>query len=66
MLAALATTAREWKYQEITADSKGEMMVPVGRLRIIEKNGRERRLDDGGNGSATGLVARFRQGRGRI
>jgi len=47
MLAALATTAREWKYQEISTDSKGEMMVPSGRLRIIEKNGRERRLDDG-------------------
>ena len=46
VLAALATTAREWKYLEITADSKGEMMVPTGRLRIIEKNGRERRLDD--------------------
>lgn len=46
MLAALATTAREWKYSEITANSKGEMMVPSGRPRIIEKNGRERRLDD--------------------
>ena len=28
------------------SESKGEMMVPVGRLRTIEKNGRERRLDD--------------------
>lgn len=46
MLAALATTAREWKYAEITAASKNETMIPVGRLRIIEKNGRERRLDD--------------------
>src|SRR5204863_5239931 len=46
MLAALATTAREWKYAEITANSKGEMMVPSGRPRIVEKNGRERRLDD--------------------
>ncbi|MFN2501156.1 MAG: hypothetical protein ABR530_04000 [Pyrinomonadaceae bacterium] len=46
MLAALAATAREWKYLEILAGSKGEMMVPQGRLRIIEKNGRERRLDD--------------------
>ncbi|MBK8465616.1 MAG: hypothetical protein IPL32_07265 [Chloracidobacterium sp.] len=46
MLAALATTAREWKYAEITAASKSEMMIPVGRLRTIEKNGRERRLDD--------------------
>ncbi len=46
MLVALATTAREWKYAEIFAESKGEMMVPLGRPRIIEKNGRERRLDD--------------------
>ncbi|MFN0279501.1 MAG: TolB family protein [Pyrinomonadaceae bacterium] len=46
MLAALATTAREWKIAEITADSKSEMMVPLGRLRIVERNGRERRLDD--------------------
>lgn len=46
MLVALATTAREWKYLEIVAGSKGELMVPMGRLRIIEKNGRERRLDD--------------------
>lgn len=46
MLAALAATAREWKYLDITAGSKGEVMIPQGRLRIIEKNGRERRLDD--------------------
>ena len=46
MLATLATTAREWKYAEITANSKVEMMVPSGRPRIVEKNGRERRLDD--------------------
>ncbi len=46
MLAALATTAREWKYSEMTANIKSEMMTPLGRLRIVEKNGRERRLDD--------------------
>ncbi len=46
MLAALATTAREWKYAEIVAASKGEAIFPLGRLRIIERNGRERRLDD--------------------
>lgn len=46
MLAALAATSREWRYQEIIADGKGERMVPAGRLRIIEMNGRERRLDD--------------------
>lgn len=46
MLAALATTSREWRYQETIADGKGDQMVPQGRLRIIEKNSRERRLDD--------------------
>ncbi len=46
MLAALATTSREWKYAEIVSASKGEAIFPLGRLRIIERNGRERRLDD--------------------
>ena len=46
MLVALAATAREWKYLEVVSGSKGETMVPQGRPRIIEKNGRERRLDD--------------------
>lgn len=46
MLAALAATAREWQYLNVVADHKGEIMTPQGRLRIIEKNGRERRLDD--------------------
>lgn len=46
MLVALAATAREWRYLEVIAGGKGEMMTPQGRLRIIEKNGRERRLDD--------------------
>ncbi|MCC6826529.1 MAG: hypothetical protein IT172_12395 [Acidobacteria bacterium] len=46
MLAALALTAREWRYLEVLADQKGAMMIPVGRPRVIEKNGRERRLDD--------------------
>ena len=46
MLAALATTSREWKYMDITAGTKGELMIPQGRPRVIEKNGRERRLDD--------------------
>ena len=50
MLAALATTTREWRYLEIMAESKKEMMVPTGRPRIIEKNGRERRLDDAPTG----------------
>lgn len=46
MLVSLAATSREWRYLEIIADSKDEVMVPQGRPRIIEKNGRERRLDD--------------------
>jgi hypothetical protein len=46
MLAALAATSREWRIQEIMSEGKGEMMLPQGRLRIVEKNGRERRLDD--------------------
>ncbi len=46
MLVALAATAREWKYLEVMAASKGEALVPQGRPRVIEKNGRERRLDD--------------------
>ena len=46
MLAALATTAREWRYLEVLAEGKGEAMVPLGRPRIVEKNGRERLLDD--------------------
>lgn len=46
MLIALAATAREWKYLDVVAASKGETMVPMGRPRVIEKNGRERRLDD--------------------
>lgn len=46
MLVAMAATAREWRYLEVMADSKDELMVPQGRLRIVEKNGRERRLDD--------------------
>lgn len=48
MLAALATTAREWNYLDFSASHRDppELMVPLGRLRIIEKNGRERRLDD--------------------
>ncbi len=46
MLVALSATAREWKYLEVIAGSKGEVLVPQGRPRVIEKNGRERRLDD--------------------
>jgi len=45
-LAALAATAREWDFVEHQADGKGEIFTPLGRLRVVEKNGRERRLDD--------------------
>ncbi len=45
-LAALAAKSIEWKYLNDRADLNGEMFVPVGRPRVIEKNGRERRLDD--------------------
>ena len=46
MLAAMAATTREWQLLSAGADSRGEQFVPVGRPRIVEKNGRERRLDD--------------------
>jgi Tol biopolymer transport system component len=46
MLVAMAATVREWKYLDVTSAGKGEALVPQGRLRIIEKNGRERRIDD--------------------
>ncbi len=45
-LAALAATSREWQYLQYRADEKGEIFVPVGRPRLVEKTGRERRLDD--------------------
>jgi hypothetical protein len=47
MLAALAATAREWQYLKYQADEAGAIFVPRGRPRIVEPNGRERRLDDG-------------------
>ncbi|MBK8812551.1 MAG: hypothetical protein IPN69_17715 [Acidobacteria bacterium] len=48
------------------ANQAGEKFVPVGRPRIIEKNGRERTLDDSPTKGSSGLVARFREGRGRF
>lgn len=47
MLAALAATGREWEVLEYRANATKEQFVPLGRPRVIEKNGRERRLDDG-------------------
>lgn len=46
MLVALAATRREWEIQELLCARSGEVMVPQGRPRIIEKNRRERRIDD--------------------
>lgn len=46
MLAALAVHAREWGELQRRADASGAVFQPLGRLRIVEKTGRERRLDD--------------------
>lgn len=46
MLAALAVTLREWRYMEYVAASSGQAFIPSGRPRLVEKTGRERRLDD--------------------
>ncbi len=46
MLAAIAAKSIEWRYLSDRADQNGETFVPVGRPRVIEKSGRERRLDD--------------------
>jgi len=46
MLAALAATPQEWSYLKDQSDLKAEIFVPYGRLRLVEKNGRERLLDD--------------------
>jgi hypothetical protein len=47
MLAALAATSREWQIMNDRADLAGEVFQPIGRPRLVERNGRERRLDDG-------------------
>jgi hypothetical protein len=46
MLAAMAATYQEWRVYQERARQAGEVFVPAGRPRIVEKNGRERRLDD--------------------
>ena len=46
MLACLAARSDEWRFMQAEADKRGEVFVPMGRPRIVEKNGRERRLDD--------------------
>jgi len=45
-LAALAATWKEWQFMQYQTDMRGEIFVPMGRPRLVEKNGRERRLDD--------------------
>jgi len=45
-LAAMAATYQEWKYLEADALNKRERFNPPGRPRLVEKTGRERRLDD--------------------
>jgi len=45
-LVALAATYQEWNYLQYQAEGKGEQFTPMGRPRLVEKNGRERRLDD--------------------
>lgn len=46
MLASLAATYREWQFLQYQADQKNEVFAPLGRPRLVEKTGRERRLDD--------------------
>ncbi|NJM52014.1 MAG: hypothetical protein HC846_00680 [Blastocatellia bacterium] len=45
-LISLATTWKEWQYMQYQADQRGEVFVPVGRPRLVEKTGRIRLLDD--------------------
>ncbi|MCY7345810.1 MAG: hypothetical protein LH614_06265, partial [Pyrinomonadaceae bacterium] len=45
-LAALAATYQEWNGLQYQADARLERFTPQGRPRLVEKNGRERRLDD--------------------
>ncbi|HXH70674.1 MAG TPA: hypothetical protein VNI60_10135 [Pyrinomonadaceae bacterium] len=45
-LAALAATIQEWRFLQYQAESRSEAFAPAGRPRLVEKTGRERRLDD--------------------
>lgn len=45
-LISLASTWKEWQYMQSQADQRGEIFVPVGRPRLVEKTGRIRLLDD--------------------
>ena len=46
MLVALAATYQEWQVMQFRAKQNGDFFLPFGRPRLIEKNGRERLLDD--------------------
>lgn len=50
MLGALACRENEWQILQARAAQAGEVFRPLGRPRLLEKNGRERRLDDGLSG----------------
>lgn len=45
-LAALATSITEWRVRQARLQNAGQVFVPEGRPRLVEKNGRERLLDD--------------------
>lgn len=45
-IVALAATFQEWRFLQFQADQRSEIFVPKGRPRVVEKNGRERLLDD--------------------
>ncbi|MFV0388500.1 MAG: hypothetical protein ACK5NT_07080 [Pyrinomonadaceae bacterium] len=45
-LVALASPITEWKFREFQMAKTGEVFLPAGRPRLLEKNGRERLLDD--------------------
>ena len=47
MICALGCKENEWNILEKKATDVGEIFKPSGRPRVLEKNGRERRLDDG-------------------
>lgn len=46
MLVSLVATWREFDFMNARADQQGEIFIPMGRPRLVEKNGRIRLLDD--------------------
>jgi hypothetical protein len=45
-LISLASTWKEWQYLQYQSEQRGEVFVPLGRPRLVEKTGRIRLLDD--------------------